>query len=65
VALPRLEFSALPWNAKDLYFFNRNSLKVTFHEPDTGLSALDELSSGETDLAAPAEFPVVGKCSEW
>jgi NitT/TauT family transport system substrate-binding protein len=60
-AIPRLESSALVWIAGDEHFFSRNGLNVTFHEPNTGLAAVDELLKGEVDIAGTAEFPVVGK----
>ena len=59
VSISRLESSAPYWIAEDQHFFAQNGLKVTFKEPDTGLAALDELSKGDADIAAAAEFPVV------
>ena len=59
VSISRLESSAPYWIAEDQHFFAQNGLKVTFHEPDTGFAALDELSKGDADIAGAAEFPVV------
>jgi ABC-type nitrate/sulfonate/bicarbonate transport system substrate-binding protein len=59
IALPRLESSALFWVAEDQDLFAKNGLHVTFHEPDTGVASLTQLSKGEVDIAGTAEFPVV------
>jgi NitT/TauT family transport system substrate-binding protein len=61
VGTPPLEFSALVYIAQDQNFFTDNGLNVTIKNYDTGLSAVNGLIANEVDIAAAAEFVLVGK----
>ncbi len=60
VAVPRFESSGLLWIAQDQGLFRRNGLNVTFDEPAAGAASLDELLTGQVEIATAAEFPAIG-----
>jgi len=47
--------------AEDQGFFVKNGLEVTIRDYASGLAAVNDLLLGEVDVAATAEFPLVGK----
>jgi NitT/TauT family transport system substrate-binding protein len=55
------EGSALIYIADDQNFFKKNGLDVTIKNYETGLATTDALNKGEVDVAACAEFIIVGK----
>ncbi len=59
LGLPPLEQNSLIYTAIDRGFFTRQGLKITVKNYDTGVTAINGLLSGEIDIAASAEFPVV------
>jgi ABC-type nitrate/sulfonate/bicarbonate transport system substrate-binding protein len=61
IGFQTIESDADIWVADELRFFNRNGLKVTIVDYDTGLAALNGMLKGEVDIAGVSEYPVVGK----
>jgi ABC-type nitrate/sulfonate/bicarbonate transport system substrate-binding protein len=55
------EGSALIFIADDQQFFKANGLEVTIKDYETGLATTSALKKGEVDIAACAEFIIVGK----
>jgi NitT/TauT family transport system substrate-binding protein len=55
------EGSALIYIAEARGFFEANGLKVILRDYETGLATTDALTKGEVDVAACAEFVIVGK----
>jgi NitT/TauT family transport system substrate-binding protein len=55
------DISALPLIAQEQGYFTENGLNVTIKQYDTGLSAVNGLLKGESDLAMGAEYVFVGK----
>jgi NitT/TauT family transport system substrate-binding protein len=59
LGLPPLEQNALIYVAEAQGFFAENSLQVSIKDYNSGVTAIQGLLDGETDLAGTAEFPVV------
>ncbi len=55
------EGSALIYIAEGQKFFKANGLDITIKDYETGLATTDALQKGEVDVAACAEFIIVGK----
>jgi ABC-type nitrate/sulfonate/bicarbonate transport system substrate-binding protein len=56
-----LESSALIYIAESRGFFTDQGLNVVIREYETGAASLNGLLKGETDIATPAEYALVGK----
>ncbi len=54
------ELAGLIYIAEDKGFFTQNGLNVTIHYCDTGLACVNGMANGEAEVAASAEYPVVG-----
>jgi NitT/TauT family transport system substrate-binding protein len=54
------ELAGLIYIAEDQSFFAQNGLNVTIHYCDTGLACVEGMADGEAEIAASAEYPVVG-----
>ena len=54
------ELAGLIYIAEDGGFFSQNGLRVTIANSDTGLECVKGMASGEAEIAASAEYPVVG-----
>jgi NitT/TauT family transport system substrate-binding protein len=61
VGTPPQDTSALIYIAQDQNFFADNGLNVTIKNYDAGLYAVNGLIANEVDIAAAAEFVLVGK----
>jgi len=55
------DISALAFIAQDQGYNTQNGLNVTIKQYDTGLSAVNSLLKGETDLSTGSEYVFVGK----
>jgi NitT/TauT family transport system substrate-binding protein len=55
------EGSALIYIAEEQKLFKANGLDITIKDYETGLATTDALNKGEVDVAACAEFIIVGK----
>ncbi len=55
------EGSALIYIAEEQKLFKANGLNITIKDYETGLATTDALNKGEVDIAACAEFIIVGK----
>ena len=56
-----LECDTLVHIAEDQNFFVKNGLNVTIRDYPSGMAAVNDLLIGKVDVAATAEFPLVGK----
>ena len=59
IGTPALETNALIYIAADMGYFERNGLKVTIKEYDSGGAAVSGLMRNEIDLAIASEFVMV------
>ena len=59
IGTPALETNALIYIAGDMGYFERNGLKVTIKEYDSGGAAVSGLMKNEIDLAIASEFVLV------
>ncbi|MCX6690408.1 MAG: NrtA/SsuA/CpmA family ABC transporter substrate-binding protein [Methanoregula sp.] len=55
------DISTLAFIAQEQGYFTENGLNVTIKQYDTGLSAVNALLKGETDLSTGSEYVFVGK----
>ncbi len=58
------EGSALIYIAHEQNFFKANGLDITIKDYETGLATTDALNKGEVEVAACAEFIIVGKACQ-
>jgi NitT/TauT family transport system substrate-binding protein len=52
------------FTAEDQQFFAKNGINLTFKTYDTGLATIDELLSGNVDIAGASEYPIIAKAFE-
>jgi NitT/TauT family transport system substrate-binding protein len=59
LSIPPLEQNALLYVAESQGMFSRNGLKIIIKDFDSGVTSINAMLQGETDIAGSAEFPFV------